>query len=80
MNESILLQTLQQRYPEIEFQLQGAGCHLQIVAIGEIFSGMTRIKRQQLLNNVLKPFIQKGHLHAVNYQLLTPAEARVKKR
>ena len=79
MNKSTLQKILQQHYPDIEFQLQGDGCHLQIVAIGEMFSGMTRIKRQQLLNKVLKPFIQEGHLHAVNYQLLTTAEAQAKK-
>lgn len=79
MHKSALLKTLQQMYPDVQFQLQGDGCDLQIVAIGEIFSGMTRINRQQFLNKVLSPLIQKGHLHAVNYQLLTPAEARAKK-
>ena len=79
MHKSTLRKILQQKYPDVEFQLQGDGCHLQIVAIGEIFSDMTRIKRQQLLNKVLKPFIQEGLLHAVNYQLLTPAEAQAKK-
>ena len=78
MHKSALLKRLQQAYPNVEFQLQGDGCDLRIVAISEIFFGMTRLKRQQLLNKVLKPLIQQGSLHAVTYQLLTPVEAEQK--
>ena len=76
MDNQELLLLLQQAYPEVKFQLQGDSCHLQVLAVGEIFNGLSRIKRQQLLNSVLKPLIQEGSVHAVNYKLLTSAEAQ----
>ena len=76
MDVETLLTILQQAYPKVEFQLQGAGCNFHVSAIGEVFSGLSRVQRQQLLNRVLKPLLQQGELHAVSYQLLTPAEAQ----
>jgi len=75
MDKLALQALLQQAYPQIEFELLGAGCDFQVCAVDEIFVGLTRVQRQQLLNKVLKPLLQDGRLHAVNYQLLTPEEA-----
>ena len=76
MDKQKLLTILQKAYPDMVFQLQGMGCHFQIKAVGECFADLSRVKRQQLLNTVLKPFFLDGSIHAVNYTLLTPAEAQ----
>ena len=76
MDKQELLTILQEAYPDMVFQLQGMGCHFQIKAIGECFADLNRVKRQQLLNVVLKPFFIDGSIHAVNYTLLTPTEAK----
>ena len=76
MDKQQLLAILQKAYPDVVFQLEGDGCHFQVHAIGECFQDLTRVKRQQLLNAVLKPFLLDGSIHAVNYTLLTPIEAQ----
>lgn len=70
----LILSQLKQAYPDVNFQLDGDGCHFQITAIGEIFSGLNKLKRQQLLNKVLAPLIADGTIHAVNYRLYTTEE------
>ncbi len=76
MDKQELLAILQTAYPDVVFQLEGEGCHFQVHAIGECFQGLNRVKRQQLLNVILKPFLLEGSIHAVNYTLLTPEEAQ----
>jgi acid stress-induced BolA-like protein IbaG/YrbA len=79
MSEQIdVQQLLQTAFPDVQFVCTGDGCHFQIQAVGEVFENLNRIKRQQLLNNVLGDLINSGVIHAVNYKLFTPEEAKEK--
>ena len=61
--------------PDCELNVQGEGSHYDIVAIGECFEGLNRVRRQQTVYAALGPSIQNGSIHAVNIRALTPAEA-----
>jgi acid stress-induced BolA-like protein IbaG/YrbA len=60
------------------------GCHVSVAGddssislkvVGEVFEGLSKVKRQQKVYGFLKDLISSGEIHAVNMQTLTPAEA-----
>lgn len=63
---------------EIHVQLDGA--NVNIIAVGDVFASLSRVKRQQLVYSPLKPLIADGTLHAVSIKTYTPDDwARDKK-
>ena len=65
---------LQNDLPECEFHVQGEGSHNDIAAIGTVFDGLRRVKKQQLVYAALRDHIADGSIHAVNIRTFTPAE------
>ena len=74
MSNNNVLYQLRTAFPEIEFSVSGEGCHFTVQAVGDIFEGMSRLKRQQMLNQELKSLIDSGEIHAVQYKIFTQAE------
>ena len=63
---------------EVYVQLDGA--NVNIIAVGDVFEPLSRVKRQQLVYAPLKPLIADGTLHAVSIKTYLPADwARDKK-
>ncbi len=58
-------------------EVEGDGHHFSAVVVSDSFAGLTRVKRQQLLNTILKPHFDSGRLHALSMQTLTPEEWNV---
>jgi acid stress-induced BolA-like protein IbaG/YrbA len=77
-HDTEILALLAAAYPNVDFTLNGDGCHFQITAIGDDFLGMKKLARQKMLNNVLSPLISSGDIHAINYTILTREEANEK--
>ena len=48
---------------------------ISLRVVGELFEGLSKVKRQQKVYGFLKDLISTGEIHAVNMQTLTPAEA-----
>lgn len=65
---------LEARIDSCEFQVQGEGCNFQVTAIGDVFEGMTPVKRQQLIYAALSDEIASGALHAISIRTMTPAQ------
>jgi acid stress-induced BolA-like protein IbaG/YrbA len=65
---------LEKAHPEVVFTISGNDRHIGIKAVGDIFEGLSTLKRQQLMHQTLKPLIQSGEVHAVNLTLKTPSE------
>lgn len=59
-----------------EITVQGDGSHFDILVVGEVFSGLRPVQKQQLVYAVLKEQIADGSIHAVNMRTLTPEEAQ----
>ncbi len=45
-----------------------------MVAVGEVFAGLSPVKRQQLIYGALSEEIASGALHAVSIKTYTPAQ------
>lgn len=56
------------------------GSHASITAVSEIFSDMSRVKKQQTVYAPLKDFIASGELHAVSIKTYTPTEWQREKK
>ena len=54
--------------------VDGDGQHFSAVIVSPEFAGLSRVKRQQRVNAILKPHFDTGALHALSMQTLTPEE------
>ncbi|WP_417344984.1 BolA family protein [Ferrimonas sp.] len=50
------------------------GTHYKVIAVGDVFDGMSKVKRQQAVYGPLMERITDGTLHALTIKALTPAE------
>lgn len=50
------------------------GTHFKIVAVGDCFDGMSKIKQQQAIYAPLMDRITSGELHALSIKTFTPAQ------
>ncbi len=68
--KSVLMNAL----PLEEVHVSGDGSHCQVIAVGEMFGGLSRIKKQQAIYAPLMEFIADNRIHAVSIKTYTPAE------
>ncbi|WP_394211670.1 BolA family iron metabolism protein IbaG [Enterovibrio calviensis] len=63
-----------------ELHVKGDGSHFEVIAVGDIFDGMSRVKKQQTIYGPLMEHIRTNAIHALSIKALTPTEwARDKK-
>ena len=48
----------------------------QALIVSSQFEGLSRVKRQQMVNALLKPYFASGELHSLQMQTMTPDEWR----
>lgn len=65
---------LQAALADCEISVDGEGGKFQVVAIGDVFSGLNPVKRQQQVYQILNPHIASGAIHAVSMRLMTVQE------
>jgi len=65
---------LESRLEGCEFFIQGEGCNFQVTAVGNVFDGLTPVKRQQLVYAALSDEIASGALHAISIRTFTPTQ------
>ena len=58
----------------VQLDVDGDGHHFSAVIVSKAFEGQPRVRRQQLVNAILKPHFDSGELHALSMQTLTPEE------
>ncbi|WGL17971.1 BolA/IbaG family iron-sulfur metabolism protein [Microbulbifer bruguierae] len=66
---------IESQIPDSQVEVAFEGSHLQLTVISEAFSGLSRLKKQQLVYGALSEKIADGTLHAVQMKTLTPEEA-----
>jgi acid stress-induced BolA-like protein IbaG/YrbA len=75
MQPEELKQLLQSRLTGCDVEVNGDGRHFAIRVIGDIFAGLTPVKKQQLVYGALSEQFADGSIHAVDQLVtLTPAE------
>lgn len=57
-----------------EVHVKGEGSHYQVIAVGTLFEGMSRVKKQQTVYAPLMETIAAGTIHAVQIKAYTPEE------
>lgn len=60
--------------PGCRVDITGDSSSISLQVIGDLFEGLSKVKRQQKVYGLLKELISNGEIHAVNMQTLTPAE------
>ena len=60
--------------PDCEVEVGGDGNHIDLTIVGDVFEGMSPVKKQQLVYAGLNEHIASGSIHAVNMKLYTRAE------
>lgn len=48
--------------------------HFQIIAVGEIFTTLSRVKKQQYITMPLMQYIASNQIHAISIKTYTPDE------
>ncbi|MDH4573583.1 BolA family protein [Salinicola acroporae] len=74
MQPSDVKSRLENQIGGCEFHIQGEGCNFQVIAVGDVFDGMSPVKRQQLIYGALSDEIASGALHAITIKTFTPAQ------
>lgn len=57
-----------------EVHVTGDGSHFQVIAVGEMFADLSRVKKQQAVYAPLMEYIADNRIHAVSIKTYTPAE------
>lgn len=74
MEAAEVTELVKQALPDCEVQVQVDGNHYMVVVVGEVFEGLSTIKRQQMINKVLFQHIVDGTIHALHPKAFTRAE------
>lgn len=69
-----LRRQLAEGLPEAEVAVSGGSGRYQIDAVGEVFGGLSAVKRQQTVYRCINDLIREGTVHAVTIVARTPAE------
>lgn len=67
-------QLLQAALEVDEVHVTSDGSHYKVVAVGEMFDGMSRVKQQQTIYAPLSEHIASGALHALTIKTFTPTQ------
>jgi acid stress-induced BolA-like protein IbaG/YrbA len=62
---------------ECEVAIQAEGNKLGLMLVSGVFSGLSRVKRQQLVYSFLNEKINSGEIHAVSMKCQTPEETNI---
>ncbi|AXW86699.1 MULTISPECIES: BolA family iron metabolism protein IbaG [Lonsdalea] len=68
--ESVLMSALALQ----EVHASGDGSHFQVIVVGDLFAGMSRVKQQQTVYAPLMEYIADNRIHALSIKAYTPEE------
>jgi acid stress-induced BolA-like protein IbaG/YrbA len=74
MNPDDIKQRIVSALPECEVTVSGDGSHFEAIVVGEVFAGLTPVKKQQLVYAAVNDLITSGELHALTIKTYTPEE------
>ncbi|BCV65325.1 MULTISPECIES: BolA family protein [Shewanella] len=74
MDTKEIEQVLKDSLSLTEVYVSAEGSHFKIVAVGECFDGMSRIKQQQAIYAPLMDKITSGEMHALSIKTFTPTQ------
>ena len=74
MNPEDVQKMIETGLPDCEVKVTGDGSHFEAVVIGEVFDGLSLVKKQQKVYATLGDKITSGEVHALTIKTFTAAE------
>ena len=74
MNPEDVQKMIEAGLPECEVKVTGDGSHFEAIVIGEIFDGLSLVKKQQKVYATLGDKITSGEIHALTIKTYTKEE------
>ncbi|CAG9427435.1 BolA family iron metabolism protein IbaG [Providencia alcalifaciens] len=74
MDINEIKQVLMEKLSLEEVIVNGDGSHFQVIAVGSLFDGMSRVKQQQAVYAPLMEYIADNRIHALSIKAYTPAQ------
>jgi acid stress-induced BolA-like protein IbaG/YrbA len=74
LNSNQIRELLLEAMPDCEVVIEGSDGKYLVTAIGDVFQGLTAVKRQQIVYQILNEHIVSGVIHAVTMRLMTAEE------
>ncbi|HMU65977.1 MAG TPA: BolA/IbaG family iron-sulfur metabolism protein [Cellvibrionaceae bacterium] len=74
MQEHEVITAVSAAIADAQVQVRFEGNHVHLRVISPAFTGLSPVKKQQLVYGALKDAIASGAIHAVHMQTLTPEE------
>ncbi|MBC8652588.1 BolA family transcriptional regulator, partial [Providencia vermicola] len=72
MDTNEIKQVLMDKLSLDEAIVTGDGSHFQVIAVGDMFDGMSRVKQQQAIYAPLMEYIADNRIHALSIKAYTP--------
>ncbi|HTM63711.1 MAG TPA: BolA/IbaG family iron-sulfur metabolism protein [Gammaproteobacteria bacterium] len=60
--------------PDSEAHVEGDGAHFNAVVVCPAFTGKSRLQKQQMVYDTVKPQLLDGSLHALSIKAFSPEE------
>ncbi len=60
--------------PDCEIEVRSEGNHFLVIASGERFEGLSKVKKHQLIYGILNAQLAENTIHALTIKAFTPAE------
>ncbi|MGJ7386720.1 BolA family iron metabolism protein IbaG [Morganella morganii] len=74
MDTNEIKQVLMDKLALTDAIVTGDGSHFQVIAVGDLFDGMSRVKQQQAVYGPLMEYIADNRIHALSIKAYTPAQ------
>ncbi|MBV4367065.1 BolA family iron metabolism protein IbaG [Erwinia sp. BNK-24-b] len=74
METSEIQAVLMEALPLQEAIVTGDGSHFQVIAVGELFGELSRVKKQQAVYAPLMAYLADNRIHALSIKTYTPEE------
>ncbi len=74
MDQTEIRALLEAGLPDCDIEMMAEGNKIGLRLTGDVFDGMNRVKRQQLVYGLLNDKISSGEIHAVSMDCKTVAE------
>ena len=74
MDTNEIKQVLMDKLALTDAIVTGDGSHFQVIAVGDLFDGMSRVKQQQAVYAPLMEYIADNRIHALCIKAYTPAQ------
>lgn len=72
MSPETVEQIIKQALPDAEVKVSGEECNFTVEVTSQAFAGKTPLQRHRMINDLFKPQLTSGELHALSIKTRSP--------